>query len=153
MIHAIRDLCRALALTALIAASLASTGHAQQAPSPETPPTLPAPMSAEEFEKYVAGRTLFFLSDGSPYGAETYLPNRRVRWSYLDGKCQEGIWYALQNMICFEYTEHPTPQCWVFRTTQRGLHATFQGDPEQTILYEAIDAPEKQLCLGPELGA
>lgn len=36
-------------------------------------------MSAAEFDAYTRGKTLYYGNGAEPYGAEIYLPNRRVR--------------------------------------------------------------------------
>ncbi len=110
-------------------------------------------MSAAEFEAYTNGKTLYFGANGRDYGAEEYLDNRRVRWSFLDGKCREGIWYEEGGQICFVYEDFPDPQCWVFRSNPGGgLLARFEDDPEGTVLYEARQNEEPMMCLGPEVG-
>lgn len=110
-------------------------------------------MSASEFEAYVTGRTLFYSDGGArPYGAEIYLPNRRVKWSFLDGECKDGYWYEANAMICFVYEDHPDPQCWSFEKRGGGLAATFENDPAASTLYEADDLGEELLCLGPKVG-
>lgn len=110
------------------------------------------PLSAEEFDEYTRGKTLFYGFDGSAYGVERYLPNRRVIWSFLDGRCQEGSWYEEAGQICFIYEDRSAPQCWSFSVGPEGLSARFQNDPEATELYEAGDIDEEMLCLGPEVG-
>jgi hypothetical protein len=110
------------------------------------------PMSAAEFEAYVQGRTLTYNSGGTPYGAEEYLSNRRVRWAFLGDECVEGEWYENAGMICFLYENNEVPQCWTFQHGPGGLIATFENDPEQTTLYEARRSDEPLLCLGPKIG-
>ncbi len=110
------------------------------------------PMSPEEFEAYTTGKTLFFGQNGQAYGAEEYLQNRRVRWSFLDGECKEGRWYGAGEQICFVYEDNPDPQCWVFTQGPAGLIAEFIGDDTLPELYEAQDLGEEMLCLGPEVG-
>ncbi|MCR8546524.1 hypothetical protein M4578_01685 [Salipiger sp. P9] len=110
------------------------------------------PMSAEEFERYVLGKTLYFGYDGSAYGVEEYLPDRQVRWSFLDGKCKDGFWYEEAGMICFVYDDQPAPQCWSFFREGGGLRAIFENDPENTVLYEARQDDAPMMCLGPEVG-
>ena len=114
---------------------------------------LAAPMTGAEFEAYTSGQTLYFGSEGQEYGAEEYLDDRRVRWSFLDGKCKEGVWYeAADNNICFVYEDRPDDaQCWTFERSPGGLTATFQG-PSGRVLYEARRTEEPMLCLGPEVG-
>lgn len=109
-------------------------------------------MTAAEFEAYVTGRTLFFGQNGQVYGAEEYRDNRRVRWSFLDGECKEGIWYEEGDQICFVYEDRLVPQCWQFFLDGTGLTAQFEGDPDQPELYEARELDEEMICLGPEVG-
>ena len=110
-------------------------------------------MDAAEFDSYTRGKTFYYGSQGSPYGAEEYLDNRRVRWSFLDGKCQEGTWYEERDLICFVYANQPDPQCWSFEVSGGGgLIARFENDPDLTELYEVEQSVEPLLCLGPEIG-
>lgn len=115
-------------------------------------PAAAEPMSAAEFEAYVTGRTLYYGNQGSAYGAEIYHENRRVTWSFLDGECKEGYWYAEGANICFIYEDRPEPQCWTFEKTGNGLRATFTNDPNTTELYEAQDVGREFVCYGPKIG-
>lgn len=128
-----------LASAALISASALSAWAAE-------------PMSGAEFEAYVTGKTLYFGQNGEAYGVEEYLDNRRVRWSFLDGQCKDGVWYEEGDMICFVYEDNPDPQCWSFFRESTGLRAIFENDPNATTLYEAQQGDEPMLCLGPEVG-
>jgi hypothetical protein len=110
------------------------------------------PMSGAEFEAYTTGKTLYFYSQGEAYGVEEYRENRRVTWSFLDGRCKEGTWYAEGEQICFVYEDNPGPQCWLFFREPGGLRAVFEGRETGTELYEAGEADEPMLCLGPEVG-
>lgn len=109
-------------------------------------------MSAEAFDAYTKGKTFYYGSAGQPYGAEEYLDDRRVRWSFLDGRCQEGEWYEQDGLICFVYDVTPEPQCWSFEQGSRGLIARFENDPTQSELYEVEKSAEPLLCLGPDVG-
>ncbi|MFT6674509.1 MAG: hypothetical protein ACJAVM_000692 [Sulfitobacter sp.] len=109
-------------------------------------------MSAAEFDSYTKGKTLFYGREGAAYGAETYLENRRVRWSFLDGECKEGEWYEDAGLICFVYENNSDPQCWSFSEGTRGLIARFENNPLTTELYEAQDVGEQMVCLGPKVG-
>ena len=117
-----------------------------------TPALAQSPMSGAEFEAYTEGRTLYFDSAGGEYGVEEYLPGRRVRWSFLDGRCLDGIWYEADGMICFVYEEYDDPQCWTFFRQGQGLRALFENDPASTQLYEARQTEEPMLCYGPDIG-
>ncbi|WP_299149128.1 hypothetical protein [uncultured Tateyamaria sp.] len=110
------------------------------------------PMTAAEFEAYVAGKTLFYGRDGDAYGAEIYRENRRVTWSFLDGECKDGYWYNEGPNICFIYEDRSDPQCWTFERSPGGLIATFENDPASTALYEAQDVGQDLVCLGPKVG-
>ncbi|WP_432817428.1 hypothetical protein [Sulfitobacter sp. JB4-11] len=109
-------------------------------------------MTAEQFDAYTLGKTLFYGRNGSAYGVELYLENRRVRWSFLDGQCKDGIWYEDNGLICFVYEDNPDPQCWSFELGAGGLIARFENNPETTELYEAQDTDEEMICLGPKIG-
>lgn len=111
-----------------------------------------AAMSAEEFDEYTLGKTFYYGSLGEPYGAEEYLPNRRVIWTFLDGECQNGTWYEEGGLICFVYDKEPDPQCWSFTRSAGGLIAQFENDPEQTELYEVERTSDPLVCPGPDLG-
>jgi hypothetical protein len=109
-------------------------------------------MSAAEFDAYTKGKTLFFGRGGVSYGAEQYLDNRRVRWSFLDGDCKDGQWYEDAGEICFVYEDSNDPQCWSFEVGPRGLIAQFESNPESIDLYEAQDSDDEMICLGPDIG-
>ncbi len=115
-------------------------------------PLLAAPLSGDAFEAYTRGKTLYFSEGGEAYGAERYLPGRRVEWSFLDGQCKSGEWYPQEQAICFVYEDRPDPQCWEFEVTAKGLRATFMGSSESTKLYEAQQSDEPLYCQGPEVG-
>ena len=110
------------------------------------------PMTAAEFEAYVEGRTLYYGIDGEDYGAEEYLPDRRVRWSFLDGICLEGRWYEAGDLICFAYDDLPDPQCWSFFRRSSGIVARFENDEGDLELYQTREATGPLMCLGPEVG-
>lgn len=111
------------------------------------------PMTAAEFESYVQGKTLYFGTDGAPYGVERYLGDRRVEWSFLDGDCKQGVWFEnTRNQICFLYQDSPETHCWQFFREGTGLRAVFENDPDSTTLYEITDAEDPMMCHGPDLG-
>lgn len=116
------------------------------------PLPLIAQMSAEAFDRYTRGKTLFYAQEGEIYGGEIYRPGRRVTWSFLDGDCREGEWYAEGELICFVYEDNPVPQCWAFELQGGGLIARFEGSETATALYEAREGGEELVCLGPKVG-
>ena len=110
-------------------------------------------MSAEEFDRFTRDKTFYYGVDGQSYGAEEYLPNRRVIWTFLDGRCQNGIWYEEDGLICFEYEAIDERQCWTFREADNGgLIARFKDDPEELELYEVQRSGEPLQCPGPDVG-
>ncbi len=109
-------------------------------------------MTASEFDAYTRGKTLFYNSNGETYGAERYLDDRRVEWSFLDGVCKPGQWFEDAGQICFTYDDNPTPQCWTFEKGVRGLIARFENEPDTTDLYEAQNTDQELVCLGPKIG-
>ncbi|WP_372893090.1 hypothetical protein [Rhodosalinus sp.] len=110
------------------------------------------PMTAEEFDAYTRGKTIFYGQDGQPYGVEEYRDNREVTWSFLDGRCLDGRWYEDdRGMICFEYEDGTGPQCWRFYHGPDGLRATFE-DERAVPLQEAGEGEAAMQCLGPEVG-
>lgn len=111
-----------------------------------------AQMTGAEFDVYTRGHTFYYGTNGEPYGGEEYLENRRVRWSFLDGNCQDGHWYEEDGMICFIYENRPEPQCWSFERSAGGLVARFGGPRAMAELYEVEKSDEPLLCLGPEIG-
>lgn len=117
-----------------------------------TPAAAETPLDAAGFEALTTGRTFVFAESGTPYGAEEYLPGRRVRWSFLDGQCKNGTWWEERGLICFAYEDNPGPQCWSFVDTGTGLSARFEDDPAGTFLYEVARSATPLQCTGPEVG-
>lgn len=130
----------ALALAVLVGAT-AATG--QTAP----------PLTGAEFEAYATGKTLTYAQNGSVWGTERYLPDRRVLWSFAGQSCQSGIWYEDKGNICFSYADDPAPQCWRFYRDAAGLMAEFTGDGPPSPLSKVRPAATPLHCTGPETGA
>jgi hypothetical protein len=104
------------------------------------------PMSASEFETCTTGKTLFYSQNGGRYGAERYMQDKRVQWTFLDGEWKDGHWYADGEEICFVYEDRPDPQCWVFYYDPPGIVAEFRGEDSTQNRYEARDIGEEVLC-------
>ncbi len=117
-------------------------------------PAMDGPLSGAQFDSYSQGKTFFYGSGGQPYGVEEYMPDHRVRWSFLDGDCKEGRWYEeAGGLICFVYDDTPgDPQCWSFYQGPLGLVARFENNPQSTELYEVQSSDEPMMCKGPEVG-
>ncbi len=110
------------------------------------------PMTAAEFDAYVTGKTLTYSVDGAVYGAEQYLPGRRVVWAFKDDQCSDGVWYEEANLICFAYESGIAPQCWNFYLGSSGLRAEFIGDDAASALSEVAQSPTPLICAGPDVG-
>lgn len=110
-------------------------------------------MSPDGFERHTTGKTLFYSLNGIEYGAEQYLPNRKVIWAYEDGSCQRGEWFVDQELICFVYEGTADPQCWSFQLRGGRMMAMFENDPTQTTLYELHHRNAPLNCPGPYLGS
>lgn len=118
-----------------------------------TPVLADTPLSGAQFDAYARGKTLYYGKGNQIYGAEQYLPDRRVIWTFLDGSCQHGHWYEQAEQICFVYEGAADgPQCWHFFTRDGGLVAHFEGDPDATSLSELDQIAEPLICLGPQPG-
>ncbi len=110
------------------------------------------PMTAAEFDAYTRNQTFYYGNQGRPYGAEEYLENQRVVWSFLDGNCQTGQWYQDGPWICFVYENVTDPQCWQFTKKPSGLIARFKDETDPLELYEVEKSNEPMVCLGPDDG-
>ena len=82
-----------------------------------------------------------------------FLSDRRVIWTFLDGRCQHGEWYMRGSHICFIYEDNPNEQCWSFTRKSAGLIARFENDPEALELYEVEKTSDSLTCIGPDVGA
>ena len=144
---------RHVALTLMIALA-ALPALAQTVPAPPTDQSTQPALNAEGFDAYTLGRTLSYNSDGTAFGIEEYLPNRRVRWAFVGQQCQEGVWYERNGFICFLYDDAPTnEQCWSFFASDGGLRGIFQGaDGPGRELYEVQQSDQPLTCTGPGVG-
>lgn len=108
---------------------------------------------AEAFERATRGRTFFYTRGGTSYGAEQYLPGRRVIWAFSGDDCLKGYWFANADAICFVYEDRPEEtQCWTFRQTEAGLEGRVVGDDQTPPLIARRSSPEPMACLGPDIG-
>lgn len=111
------------------------------------------PMTAQEFEAYVQGKTLTYSLSGEVYGTEQYLSGRRVLWAFSGDECREGHWYQEEKTICFVYDYNPNePQCWMFWSKDGGLAARYMNDPEGSEISEVEQSPKPMACAGPNVG-
>ena len=111
-----------------------------------------ATLSGPDFDAFTKGHTLYYSQNGKVYGAESYLDDAKVRWSFLDGNCLFGRWYETGDLICFDYGAEFDIQCWRFFKGKKGLIAEFAGDDNSLSLYEAYRTPSPLECPGPDVG-
>lgn len=109
-------------------------------------------MTAAEFEAYATGKTLTYSVGGEVYGAEQYLPGRRVVWAFTKDDCADGRWYDQDGLICFAYENNSVPQCWNFFLGSEGLRAEFVGDAPGSVLSEVDQSATPLICAGPDVG-
>lgn len=133
------DPVRALAL------SLALAGLATAAPAQ-------TPLTAEEFEAHVTGKTITYRQLTNLFGIEEYLEGRKVRWSVAPGECQYGNWYPEDRSICFVYEYDPTPHCWTFWMEDGALAALSDSGIPGPELHEADRSDTPLNCPGPDVG-
>ena len=114
---------------------------------------LAAPLDGPAFEAETTGQTLRFKSQGKPYGAEQYLPGRRVIWAFEGSMCREGTWFEpIPGSICFVYDHDPVPQCWAFFKEGDRLRARFEGADGDADLIETERSTAPLACPGPDVG-
>ncbi|MCV6595703.1 MAG: hypothetical protein OIF40_01285 [Mangrovicoccus sp.] len=111
-----------------------------------------APLSAEAFEAFTQGKTLVFSTNGIEFGAEEYLPGRKVRWAFLGQECMDGEWYPRGDLICFRYDQQAGEQCWHFFLKGGALTARARDPGDPGDLFTTRRSPEPLFCLGPEIG-
>jgi hypothetical protein len=116
--------------------------------SPATADTL---MTPEEFEAWSTGQTLDYFIDGSFWGSEMHLPDRRTLDADAEGPCVEGRWYPRGDAICFTYDVSPGPHCWRFWRHQGTVLAELLDAPDAPMAEVAL-APEPLACPGPDVG-
>ncbi len=111
------------------------------------------PVTADQFEAHVTGKTLSYGLGGIVFGIEQYLPGRKVRWQFTADTCQYGIWYPKDGgLICFLYEYDPDEHCWIFRMTADRLTAQSVDDPPGVELTEVAQTAQGLACPGPDVG-
>lgn len=109
-------------------------------------------LSGPEFDALTIGKTFHFSVEGEVYGGEAYLPGHVIDWSYLDGDCKRGSWYAEAGNICFVYEDGLQSQCWTFFRQGDGLRARLATNEADARPYSAEIAQNPLYCRGPEVG-
>lgn len=107
------------------------------------------PLSAEAFEGHVTGKTITYTLDGTVFGIEEYMQDRKVRWSVAADLCQYGTWYPDGDNICFVYGVDGPPRCWTFWLRDGTLVALFDGGG---IELQESAISDKGLPCAPQVG-
>jgi hypothetical protein len=110
------------------------------------------PLTPDQFDSLVTGRTLTFSRQGVLFGIEQYLPDRRSLWARDDGICQYGKWHSVGRDICFVYNGESGPHCWVFEEVDGKLTAFQAGEvsEDRLVVTDVTEAP--LACTPPGLG-
>ncbi len=109
-------------------------------------------LSAQDFDDYSRGHTLYFAQNGSPYGVEQYFDNHKSIWKYADGTCAKGVWWEERDLICFVYDSDPEPSCWSFHKDGDKYSARVEdGDPANELVVVGINN-DPITCRGPDVG-
>lgn len=99
----------ALACAALIGPHLMGRAQAESGAQPEV-----GALSAEAFDALTRGKVMNHFQFGEIYGAEQYLPDRRVIWKDGDG-CMRGHWTETSpGLLCFRYDGVAETWCWSY---------------------------------------
>jgi hypothetical protein len=110
------------------------------------------PMTADEFDAFVTGKTMDYIAQGQVFGREVYLPGRRVRWAFTAEECKSGTWYGDGPHICFVYEDDPEPKCWTVWQERDGLAASYSTDTPDIAPRQVLETFEPLACIGPDVG-
>lgn len=110
-------------------------------------------VSPEEFEAMSTGKTLYFSKDGQAYGSEHFYKGRRSKWRYSDGICEDGEWFAQDDLFCFNYDGGTDTQCWTFFKTDKGFAARAEDAALDDILKLYLIDKKPLLCKSTGLAA
>ena len=109
-------------------------------------------ISAERFDAFSKNTTLYFNRRGAPYGAEQYFEDRRVIWTFLDGRCERGAWYNEGDTLCFVYETQNEAQCWTALEISGKKHIRVLGDDPGNDLVVVGQDTANLSCPGPGVG-
>ncbi|MCF6305495.1 MAG: hypothetical protein L3J33_08995 [Rhodobacteraceae bacterium] len=112
-------------------------------------------MSAEEFDSFSVGTTLYFYQNGRFYGSEQFFEDRQSVWRAQDGSCVNGKWDEVENGICFLYDGSDELHCWQL-TREDGtimIESMFPPIGQATTILE-VDGQDTIpiICTAPSLG-
>lgn len=112
-------------------------------------------VTADEFDFYSIGTTLYFSENGRHYGSEQFLENRRTVWRAEDGSCVNGQWATIDEGICFLYDGSATLHCWAL-TREDGtitIESLFPTEGQSSTVLEVTSQDTIPIiCTGPSVG-
>ena len=117
-----------------------------------SPSLAQSPMTGDEFDAFVTGKTMDYIAQGQLFGREVYLPGRRVRWAFTYDECKTGSWYADGPHICFLYDGDPEPKCWTVWVDGEGLAASYITDTPEIAPRQVLETDQPLACEGPDVG-
>ncbi len=109
-------------------------------------------LSPDAYETYTRGYTIVFQQDGQIIGAEQYLSDRQVVWTFVDGNCTRGEWYVRNGAICFAYENSSDDPCWYADLVEGGLRVSFAQNP-QIQQFEKYKSTQPIQCANTYLGS
>ncbi len=112
-------------------------------------------LSADEFDNFSVGTTLYFYQNGRFYGSEQFFENRQSVWRAQDGSCVNGKWDEVQNGICFLYDGSDELHCWQLTRDNDTImiESMFPTKGQATTILE-VDGQDTIpiICTAPSLG-
>ena len=110
------------------------------------------PMTGAEFDANTTGETLTYDYGDGLFGTEEYLEGRRVRWAFDGDLCIYGIWYPVEDRICFEYENQPDVACWQYFLENGRIRGVFMGEGGGWEILESSRDGGPLPCAGPDVG-
>ena len=110
------------------------------------------PMTGAEFDANTTGETLTYDYGDGLFGTEEYLEGRRVRWAFDGDLCIYGIWYPVEDRICFEYENEPEVACWQYFLENGRIRGVFMGEGGGWEILESSRDGGPLPCAGPDVG-
>lgn len=111
-----------------------------------------APMTGAEFDANTTGETVTYDYGDGLFGTEEYLEGRRVRWAFDGDLCVYGIWYPVEDQICFEYENEPDVACWQYFLENGRIRGVFMGEGGGWEILESSRDGGPLPCAGPDVG-
>lgn len=109
-------------------------------------------MNPQDFEAWSTGRTLDYFDGLTYWGSEQHLPGRKTVDADDQGLCQNGVWFAQGDAICFVYEMSLGTHCWHFWREDDQVTARNVDSASEVAPYEVTLSEDPVSCMGPEVG-